>query len=271
MRNYPQDKYEQDELENLNAAPWQIELLKKNPDYTSWGNFEDYMSEDKGGWSSRVNLESWSEHWELDDLNEVVNFYFEVYRKNHACPHCEQTGYNPATKRLSDDWYDFEHTGRRWCDKINENEVMALAKSGRLHNFTKDRFHYDEEKGMWAIWNGTEKVFQQETPTLPTAAEVNAGEKRGGLGGHDAINRMICIRQRAKDLGVYGHCEYCEGQGYIYDEPTARVGLQLWYLLPRKGCSRGVYFENIEESELPEIFAYLKEAAQRNAERFGKL
>ncbi len=88
--------------------------------------------------------------------------------------------------------------------------------------------------------------------------------------GHDAINRWICVKARAKHLGIYGHCEHCEG-GIVYEEPKAKVALQLWYLHPRKGCSRGVYIEHIEQENLPEIFEYLKEARDRNAERFSKI
>ena len=36
-----------------------------------------------------------------------------------------------------------------------------------------------------------------------------------GLGGHDAINRWICVKARAKHLGIYGHCEHCE-EGVVY-------------------------------------------------------
>ena len=57
----------------------------------------------------------------------------------------------------------------------------------------------------------------------------------------------------------------------IYDEPEAKIALQLWFLHPRKGCSRGVYVKNIEESDVPNVIEYLKEAAKRNAERFSKL
>lgn len=64
--------------------------------------------------------------------------------------------------------------------------------------------------------------------------------------------------------------KHCEG-GFIYDEPEARVALQLWILHPRKGASRGVYIKNIEENEVSEVIQYLKSAAERNANRFSKL
>jgi hypothetical protein len=40
-------------------------------------------------------------------------------------------------------------------------------------------------------------------------------------------------------------------------------------LHPRKGSSRGVEVQNIQEPELPTVYRYLRDAAQRNAYRFA--
>lgn len=273
MRTYPnrRDKYDMENLEKLNVKPWQLELLKKNPDYTCWGNYEDYMSGKDRGWSSAVEYESFSERFGLDELNELVNFYFEVYRNNHECPHCEGSALNPATHQISEDWYDFKGTGRRWDDDITDDEVFALIQRNRLSDLTTYNGYYDEDLGKWLGWVNRERVeVPPPTPEqIPSAEEVNRWSRGRGIG-HDAINRWICIQQRAKRLGVYGSCEHCI-DGRIYDEPEARVALQLWYLHPRKGASRGVYIKNIEENEVPDVITYLKEAAERNANRFSKL
>ena len=138
MRNYPniedKDWYEDEmkELESLKAKPWQIDALKTNPDYCAWGVYEDYMSSGDS-WDKPVIYADWkSNAFSLDDLNELVNFYFEI-----------DTG-----------------------------------------------------------------------PTL---------------------------------------------------------SLTLWMLHPRKGCSRGVLIENLEEEDMPAVYAYLQEAAKRNANRFSKI
>jgi hypothetical protein len=276
MRNYPTtedgqiDEDDQKELNALKADDWQLDLLKKNPEYTSWGCYEDSMS-NESGWSGRIITPTWKEHkWDLNELNELINFYFEVYRKNHECPECEGSGQNKATKQLADDWYDFAYTGRKWHDKITDVEVLALAKAGRLHHFSMDRFYFDEDTNNWMEWKDGKRVALSTMPKLPTAEEVNNQEKRGGFGGHDAINRWVCIEARAKHLGIWGKCEHCES-GVIYDEPKASVALQLWYIHPRKGASRGVYIESLEQEDVPEILAYLKEARDRNNERFSKI
>jgi hypothetical protein len=143
MRDIPDfnDEYDCKEWKDLNAPEWMIDLLKKNPEYNSWGNGEDYMcSSNSGGWESSQEIHSVSELYELDELNELVNFHFQVVRNSHI---------------------------------------------------------HDEE---------------------------------------------------------HGHLE-----------------LQMWIILPRKGASRGCLLTRIEESEVSLVIAYLKNAAQRNADRFGKL
>jgi len=268
MRSYP-TKEDADEVEMLHAEEWQLNLLKLNPEYVYWGNHEDYMSDSKAQWNSPVTLKSWSEHWKLDDLNELVNFYFEVHRKNHECEHCKGSALNPATQQLSEDWYDFANTGRKWSYAITDVEVDALMKGGRLRDVTSFVGYYDEERKTWVKWDGKAQV-DCEKPEYPTAKQVNTWASGRGFG-HDAINQWICVRARAEHLGIYGHCDHCNGQGVIYDEPNAKVSLQLWMLHPRKGCSKGVLIENIQEEELPEVFDYLKEAANRNKDRFSQV
>lgn len=243
MRKYPENESEFKELEELNAENWMIECLKKNPDYVWWGNYEDYMCHDGSGWDSRCEVDSIKEGlWGLDEYNELVNFYFEVYRKSEECKFCDQSGYNKETKQISDDWYDFANTGKKWCYDITQDEVDALWDNHRLHIDFKEK---------------------------PTAEEVNKWARKGF--GHDAINHWICVEQRAKRLGVWGYCEHCEGKGRIYIEPKAKLGLQLWILHPRKGCSRGIYIKDVKQEELSTVIAHLKEAQNRNNERFSKL
>lgn len=245
MRNIPQDASDREDLERLNAEPWQVDALSYNPDYTSWGNYEDYMGDHNPGWSSPVERDTWKEmDFNLNDLNEVVNFYFEIVRDSVVCPHCDGEGYNLPTLKISRDFYDFANTGNRWCDRITQDEVDALIAKGRLYQF-----------------KGNEPV---------TAERVNAAERQSS-GVHDAINRWILIETRARRLGVWGQCPHCEGHGHIFTAPAAHLALQLWVLHPRKGAARGVYVKTIEQADLPAVIAYLRRAADRNASRFGRL
>lgn len=236
--------FDQEELAELNAEPWMVEAIKLNPPYVHWGPHEDYMGkgEDKG-WEAPVLLEGWSSFgWQLDELNECVNFYFSVERDSVECEACGGECYNPATARISRAFYDFEGTGRRRCDKITQDEADHLWEQGRL------RLRFQER---------------------PSAEDVNTAERRHHV--HDAINRWMLIEVRAKREGVFGWCETCKGSGRTYTEDAAHLTLTLWMLHPRKGASRGVEIKRITKEDLSLVVAWLKEAAQRNAQRFAAI
>lgn len=242
MRTYPnmEDKYDVEELEKLKVDRWMLDLLKKNPEYIYWGNHEDYMCNDNG-WASPVEIESINELWELDEYNEVVNFYFDIIRKSHECKECEGSGLNKETKKLSDSWYDYLSYGDGWQHHLEQDEVDVLWK--------KDRLRYD---------------FKEK----PTAEQVNAKSYDRFI--HDDINHWICTETRAKRLGIYGKCPHCTN-GYVFDEDKAHVELQLWGLHPRKGCSYGIRITRLEKEDVPKAIEYLKEARDRNNDRFSKL
>lgn len=279
MRYLPDDDSDNEDLKRLNVEPWMLEYLKLNPSYVSWGPGEDAMMTKDEGWSSSLELDSWKAFgpWNLDELNECVNFYFEVDRSSERCTDCGETGFNPATREIADTFYDLGDyridfsemrvhgsienarkprgaTGRRWKDAITQDEADALVAAGRLRKWTK-------EQGWVAVPR--------------TAAEVNAanaeGAKYHGEMDHDAINRGILIETRAKRLGVWGVCPKCDSHGYVFTEPAGHLGVVLWMLHPRKGCSRGVRVRNLTRDDAKAATQWLAVAAQRNADRFARL
>lgn len=242
MRTYPESPDDWAEVKKYGAADWQVEQLKLNPEYVFWGPHEDYMCDKNSGWASPISRDNWTDgRIELNEYNEVVNFYFSIARSSKDCGECDGSGLNPPTKRISDDFYDFSRTGRRWVDRITQDEFEALKEAGRA-------------------WQAT-------------VEEVNKANGRGsvGLHMHDAINRFILIEARARRLGVWGHCPTCNGDGYVFTSPECRLVLTLWVLHPRKGCSRGWEIERIQQDELQNVYAFLRGAAVRNAERFANV
>src|SRR5574340_424499 len=89
--------YDENDAAELNAEPWQIDLLNLNPSYVCWGPHEDYMWKENEGWDGRVINETWTAFgpWALDSCNECVNFYFSVIRDSMDCPSCGGNGYHP--------------------------------------------------------------------------------------------------------------------------------------------------------------------------------
>ena len=306
MRSPPEDKYDRDELERLNAESWMLEHLKLNPDYTCWGPGEDYMSTKGEGWSSSQVVDSWQEFgpWNLDDLNECVNFYFEIERDSKKCVSCDGSGYSPQAKLYSDQWYGYkpfnpseygatpltlDHpelqafarrnvernpnyygTGeyavqrevkrlhdmwsQQWCHHLIQADVDALIAENRLYDLTR----------TWSPERGWQKDGRH-----PTAHEVNAWSLHGL--GHDSINHWVCVRARCEREGVKVECDACDGRGHVYTEPAAHLNLVVWMLHSRKGCSRGVRIKNLSKQDAAAARAWLRKAAERNAERFAKV
>lgn len=151
-------------------------------------------------------------------LNIIWKGYLNPYSPTD-CKLCGASGYNKETRRISDDWYDFANTGRKWCYKLTQDEVDALWKDNRLRN------DFDKK---------------------PTAEEVNKWAQKGM--GHDGVNCWTCVEIRAKRLGVCGKCPLCKGSGYLWCdnkyaklwddwkpiEPPRGRGYQLW-----EDCSEG--------------------------------
>jgi len=244
--------HDEEEAGKLNAEQWQLDLLKLNPSYVSWGPHEDYMWNEKEGWDGRVINDTWKDFgpWKLDEYNECVNFYFSVVRASEECPACGGNGYHKDAQHVVNSFYAHMNArGEHWNDKITQDEVQALMDSGRLSGFTRGK-----PEGH-----------------VPTAAEVNAAQNSRGFMGHDGINRWILTKARLTRLGLPVKCDQCGGDGSVFTAPAAHVTLTLWMLHPRKGCSRGVEVSLIEQSDLPAVFAFLREAAERNSKRFSAI
>lgn len=83
----------------------------------------------------------------------------------------------------------------------------------------------------------------------------------------DAYNQTI-VECRVK--GYSSHCDVCDGAAYISYGPF-RLQVQLWFLVPRKGCSRGLRVLNVTQEQLPGVYAWLRRAADRNAGNFARV
>lgn len=248
MRYFPTDTYDFDDVARLAPPDWMMNALRMNPGYCNWGNHEDYMIKDGHGWDSRQSVASSTEFtWGLDDLNEVVNFYFNITRPAHECRPCRGRGLAPEALLFDESFY------RRF-------PVRASEDSGSNY------LQCDVD----ALWEA--RRLERNIETKPTLEEFKANPaKYLGCMGHDAINRGVIGEARAKEGGYEYICPDCDGHGQILTGEAA-LQLQLWVIHPRKGCSRGVLIENIpNEAELAKMVSYLKEARDRNANRFAGL
>jgi hypothetical protein len=261
-------QYGEDEAAKLEAQPWMVALLERNPSYVHWGPHEDCMWNKDQGWTSPVVDQTWAGFGfkVLDEYNEVAHFYFEIARPSEQCATCDGRGYHPDALWVSESWYEhkeqFAHGAMPPSELLEKySGLMEHCKSVKANGggwytaITQDEVD--------ALWDGLR--LTHEFKEKPTAEQVNTWA--GGRGfGHDAINSWICIEQRLKRLGIPKTCPVCEGDTRLFTGP-AYMQLVLWVLHPRKGASRGVEVR-FEEHELPEVLDYLREAAQRSADRF---
>lgn len=236
MRCIPDDSFGWKSFIDEKIPLWMINLLRLNPGYPHWGPHEDYMIKEDRGWETPQFFNSWKEFgpWELDDLNEIVNFYFDIYRPAKACPDCE-LGYNEETQKLYNDFYGIPSYRGGWRTHLTQDETNLIVKRRHLEPCS--------------------------------AEEMNKRAAESGLC-FDAIDAHSLIEFRAKKMGVYGLCSTCKGTHSVYTSDECILILVLWVLHPRKGCSRGLEIKNITEEDLPEVFKLLRDAATRNANRF---
>lgn len=298
MRSYdPTDKYDIEEAQRLGAKPWQLDLLKLNPSYVSWGPHEDYMTKEGSGWDSRQIRPDWNSFdFGLNDLNECVNFHFSISRDSKDCPVCGGNSYHPDAQWISESFYGHSTPFRPQTRSEREGHAVLASFGGGMptsvvSNFPSEevllRYGQDFRAFCDAMAEGDgewqDKITEDEVDALweakrlygfktkPTPEQVNDAQGQRGLSGHDCINRNILIRTRCARFGVPMSCDECDGHGHVFTSPEPHVTLTLWILHPRKGCSRGVEITKLEQSELPQAFAYLKQAAERNAQRFAAI
>lgn len=201
--------------------------------YNGWGNGQDYMGSDKGQWDSDSELCSIKDMWELDVLNECVNFYFRAEKKVKTCPDCSGSGIsNRAEEERESIHYDKYN--------LTEDDVIGLYEDGWLK--TKPENIHD-------FW------------TNPEYSHFNI----------DALRIHTIIKRRAEKKGFNYFCNCCDGDGCLDVDKEYSLALQLWILHPRKGSSKGVLIHNITEQDLPEVFKLLNTARERFNAKFDKI
>lgn len=174
-------------------------------------------------------------------LKVVWKGYCSPYRATE-CRACGGTGYNPKTRRLSEDWYDLQGTGKRWCDKLLQVEVDALVEDGRLRTYVD---------GEW-----------KKVPR--TAEEVNKANRRESSFNHelhhDGSNHYRCVKIRGERLGFYGLCTVCEGSGNFWCDPKYEKLADEWERTePPEGPGYQMWETTSEGSPSSPVFATMDE------------
>ena len=142
-------------------------------------------------------------------MNKVWAGYLNPFH-SQECKTCDGSGLNAATKKLNDDWYTHLRTDGQegWKLHLEQEDVQALMDADRLWDFTRvPRTPEQVEIVKKKIADGGNSWLPESNGYVPTAGEVNEWAKRGMMG-HDATNQWICVKARAKRLGIWGNCEF---------------------------------------------------------------
>lgn len=197
--------------------------------------------------------------------------------KGYICPYdsqpciaCDRTGLNKETKALQDTWYSFndqewvwvsndrKYNKKAWSENIDADDVQALLDADRLWDFT----HTFVSGQGW----------QPKNPTyIPTPEEINHRARTGHV--HDSYNAWICVKAKAKRLGIYGMCEFCNGDGVIWQSPEIKKLNNKWKKIhPPKGKGFQLWEDCSEGSPVSPVFKSLEDLctwAEDNATTFG--
>lgn len=182
------------------------------------------------------------------------------------CKVCDGDGLSKESRAIADTFYPHqigwaERSGSlAWHDKIGQAEVDNLIEHDRLAVLV--RREPTEANPRDREW--------QKVPRL--AAEVNASQ--GGIGSHDAINRMILVEFRCERLGIPLECSDCEGHGSLEEFAGQRVEAEAWEPIePPVGEGWQMWETTSEGSPSTPVFATPEELAKHCAEHvsvFGR-
>jgi hypothetical protein len=173
-------------------------------------------------------------------------------------------------------WYShMAKDGVGWRCSITQDEVQALVDAGRLMDFTRVPRNEEQRKIVEEkLANGGNSWLPESNGYVPTAEEVNEWAKAGF--GHDGINQWICVKARAKRLGMTEtECKWCKGAGHHWpDEKYAKLYDEFEWIEPPAGEGYQVWENTSEGSPITPVFKTPEELARwcvdNKASSFGR-
>lgn len=136
----------------------------------------------------------------------------------------------------------------RWNCHVNEDDIAALVREGRLMDFTH----------TWTKENGWQP---KNPPYTPTPKEVN--EWNILTMGHDSINCWVVVSAECERLGYETTCEHCKGEGEFWPSEEAKKQYEEWEEEePPKGEGWQMWETTSEGSPISPVFETPEELSQ---------
>lgn len=193
------------------------------------------------------------------DFNYPINsMIWKGYHNPYSgmkCAECDGTGDNPQMRELQNSWYG-ENYRDGWNHNITQDEVQALIDADRLWDFTRVPVT-DEHREIIRkkMADGGNSWLPFDNGVVPTAEQVNEWSKKGF--GHDSINRWVCVKARAKRLGIDSSpCKTCEGEGCLWPSPEFAKLAEDWQRIePPEGEGYQLWSTTTEGTPMSPVFA----------------
>jgi len=208
-------------------------------------------------------------------LNQVWVGYINPY-KSVQCKICEGSGLSPEMKELHDSWYTHLRTDGKegWGHHLDEQDVAALLKASRLWDFTRIPIN-DEQRELVKkrVASGKHNSWLPfDNGVIPTPEQVNEWSRKGI--GHDGLNHWVCVKARAKRLGIKQNCPYCKGKGHFwFSKEIEKKAERFKGRNPPKGRGYQLWETTSEGSPISPVFKTMDELcgwAADNASTFGR-
>jgi hypothetical protein len=199
-------------------------------------------------------------NWPLDKIWEgYLNPYY-----GKECPACKGYGHNEATHKIDEEWYAFDSPSYSWLD----------SKHTRWYNDNAHCYHLTQVEVDALLAHDRLRSLKEKLGRDPTVDEVNQWAIHDPIDGHDSINRWTCVEARDKELGVYGLCPTCGGEGRLWESPVDKQKYEAWDRHePPVGTGFQLWETTTEGSPQSPVFATLEELAawcEENATVFGE-
>jgi len=135
---------------------------------------------------------------------------------------------------------------KSWMHHLNEDDVAALIKAGRLMDFT-----HTWSNGVWALKNPLR---------IPTPKEINDWSITGF--GHDSCNQWVVVKAECERLGYEIECHRCHGEGTLWPTPEIKQRHEEWEpTAPPSGEGYQLWETVSEGSPISPVFATPEELA----------
>lgn len=184
-------------------------------------------------------------------LNVVWEGFKNPFPGPNPCYTCNETGYNYTTLKVFNDYGDTQGYGFRWYYRYDSDGRKLVEKYPGACRRWMDRITQEEFDEYLKIEGNR---YEDKKITLEEANRVCRW---------DSWDQRRLVEIRAKRLGVFGLCKYCDGQGSFWLTSLDKDNFENWQPYdPPHGPGWQVWETVSEGSPISPVFPTAEELIQ---------